>query len=285
VVDVAIVGDTEPVDVLGRDWMIEAMTAPTLAGRIAAGAAVGRQIMERTGALFAVAQQAAAVEPLIAGYWQEGREQSRHAQRVFWTRLADDGLLPQDTDLAWLIDTASVIAAAETYLLVTRMLGWDLDTYQAWVAATWTRLLTGPGGISALPDPELVDEGSPDRVELVVAHPAGQEVDFVGGNGGNQDRQVGELAVEPGPLGGRSRRASGLLGGGPRDLPVQGGIAEFAGVGGGECVAGNEVGTGQLADEIVGGGVVGAPAEVDDLGVVAGVVGKGEEGAVRQQAQ
>ena len=195
VVDVAIVGDTEPVDVLGRDWMIEAMTAPTLAGRIAAGAAVGRQIMERTGALFAVAQQAAAVEPLIAGYWQEGREQSRHAQRVFWTRLADDGLLPQGTDLAWLIDTASVIAAAETYLLVTRMLGWDLDTYQAWVAATWTRLLTGPGGISALPDPELVDEGSPGRVELVVAHPAGQEVDFVGGDGGNPDRQVGEFLV------------------------------------------------------------------------------------------
>jgi len=145
VVDVAIVGDTELVDVLGRDWMIEAMSAPTLAARIAAGAAVGRQIMERTGALFAVAQQAAAVEPLIAGYWQEGREGSRRAQQVFWTRLADDGLLPPGTDLAWLVDTASVIAAAETYLLVTRMLGWDLDTYQAWVAATWTRLLTSPG--------------------------------------------------------------------------------------------------------------------------------------------
>ena len=37
----------------------------------------------------------------------------------------------------------SVIAAAETYLLVTRMLGWDLDAYQAWVAVTLTRLLTG----------------------------------------------------------------------------------------------------------------------------------------------
>ena len=85
------------------------------------------------------------VEPLIAAAWQEGREQSRHAQRVFWSRMADDGLLPPGTDLAWLIDTASVIAAAETYLLVTRMHGWDLDTYQAWVAATWTRLLTGPG--------------------------------------------------------------------------------------------------------------------------------------------
>jgi AcrR family transcriptional regulator len=142
VVDVAIVGDTEPVDVLGRDWMIEAMTAPTLAGRIAAGAAAGRQIMERTGALFAVAQQAAAVEPLIAAAWQEGREQSRHAQEVC-TKLADDGLLPPGIDLTWLIDTTTVLVAAETYLLVTRMLGWDLDAYETWVAATLTRLLAG----------------------------------------------------------------------------------------------------------------------------------------------
>jgi hypothetical protein len=104
--------------------------------------------MERTGALFAVAQQAAAVEPLIAGFWQEGREQSRHGQEVLWTRLADDGLLAPGTDLTWLIDTASIMAAAETYLLVTRMLGWDLDAYQDWLAVTWTRLLAGPGDIS-----------------------------------------------------------------------------------------------------------------------------------------
>ena len=145
VVDVAIVGDTEPVGVLDRDWMRLAMTAATLAERIAAGAAIGRQIMQRTGGLFAVAQQAAAVEPLIAAFWQEGREQSRHAQEVVWTRLADDGLLPPDIDLTWLIDTASIMASAETYLLVSRMLGWDLDAYQDWLTTTLTRLVTGPG--------------------------------------------------------------------------------------------------------------------------------------------
>jgi hypothetical protein len=144
VVDVAIVGDTEPVDVLGRDWMIEAMTGPALAGRIAAEAAAGRQIMERTGALFAVAQQAAAVEPLIAAAWQEGREQTRHGQEVFCTKLADDGLLAPGTDLTWLIDTTTVLVAAETYLLVTRMLGWDLDAYQEWLELSLTRLVTPP---------------------------------------------------------------------------------------------------------------------------------------------
>jgi AcrR family transcriptional regulator len=140
VVDVAIVGDTQPVDVLSRDWAQAGMTARTAAERIAASAAIVRQIMQRTGPLFAVAQQAAAVEPLIAEFWQQGREQSRRAQVVFWTRMADDDLLDPQVDLAWLIDTASLLAAAETYLLVTRMTSWDLDTYQNWLAATLTLL-------------------------------------------------------------------------------------------------------------------------------------------------
>jgi AcrR family transcriptional regulator len=140
VVDVAIVGDTEPVDVLGRDWMQAALTAPTAAERIAASAAVGRQIMERTGALFAVAQQAAAVEPLIAAQWQQGREQTRYAHAVFWTRMAEDGLLDPRIDLGWLIDTSTILASAETYLLITRLTDWDLDAYQNWLVTTRARL-------------------------------------------------------------------------------------------------------------------------------------------------
>jgi AcrR family transcriptional regulator len=144
VIDVAIVGDTEPVDVLGRDWMQAAMTAPTAAERIAASAAASRQIMQRTGALFAVAQQAAAVEPMIAGFWQQGREQTRHAFAVFWTRMAEDGLLGPAADLTWLIDTTSILAAAETYLLITRTTGWDLDAYERWLARTFSQLMATP---------------------------------------------------------------------------------------------------------------------------------------------
>ena len=140
VIDVAIVGDTQPVDVLGRDWMQAALTAPAAAERIAASAAAGRQIMERTGALFAVAQQAAAVEPLIAGFWQQGREQTRHGHAVFWTRMADDGLLDPGADLAWVIDTSTILGSAETYLLITRLTGWDLDAYQDWLVTTGMRL-------------------------------------------------------------------------------------------------------------------------------------------------
>jgi AcrR family transcriptional regulator len=144
VVDVAIVGDTEAVDVLGREWAQAAFTAATRTERIAAFAAMGRQIMQRAGALFAVAQQAAAIEPLIAGFWQQGRAQSRHTQSVMWTRMADDGLLDQAIDLEWLIDTASLLGAAETYLLITRMTDWDLDGYELWLSRTWTSLTAPP---------------------------------------------------------------------------------------------------------------------------------------------
>ena len=144
VIDVAIVGDTEPVDVLGRDWMQVALTAPTAAERIAANAAASRQIMQRTGALFAVAQQAAAVEPLIAGFWQQGREQTRRNHAIFWTRMADDGLLGPAVDLTWLIDTTSILAAAETYLLITRTTGWDLDAYERWLIRTLSQLIASP---------------------------------------------------------------------------------------------------------------------------------------------
>jgi AcrR family transcriptional regulator len=144
VIDVAIVGDTEPVDVLGRDWMQAALAAPTAAERIAASAAASRQIMQRTGGLFAVAQQAAAVEPLIAGFWQQGREQTRHTFAVFWTRMAEDGLLAPGADLTWLTDTTSVLAAAETYLLITRTTGWDLDAYERWLIRTFSQLMASP---------------------------------------------------------------------------------------------------------------------------------------------
>jgi hypothetical protein len=49
-------------------------------------------------------------------------------------------------DLAWLIDTASILAAAETYLLVTRMVGWDLDAYERWLARTLSQLMA-PGPV------------------------------------------------------------------------------------------------------------------------------------------
>lgn len=147
VVDVAVAGDTRPIDVVSRDWFQAALTAPTLAERVAAYASASADLLARAGDLIAIAQQAEPVEPVIAAASRAGREATRDAVRLFCTRLRDDGLLPDDCDVSWLADTASLLSQAQTYLLGRDTLGWTSDQYQHWLASTLRRLISaaGPG--------------------------------------------------------------------------------------------------------------------------------------------
>lgn len=147
VVDVAVAGDTRPIDVISRDWFQTALTAPTLAERVAACASGSSALMARAGDLIAIAQQAEPVEPAIAAAAQAAREATRDAVRLFCIRLRDDGLLPDGCDVGWLADTASLLSQAQTYLLGRDTLGWTSDQYQHWLASTLDRLIAaaGPG--------------------------------------------------------------------------------------------------------------------------------------------
>jgi AcrR family transcriptional regulator len=151
VVDVAIVGDTQDVDVQGRDWYQAAFTAPTIDERIGLFADGSAALMARAGDVFAVAQQAEPVEPVIADAFRAGRAATRDSLRHFFTRLRDDGLLPADADLDWLCDTAGVLAHANTYLLIRETLGWTTDQYRTWLRSSWQRLVTAaaPGAPAA----------------------------------------------------------------------------------------------------------------------------------------
>jgi hypothetical protein len=53
-------------------------------------------------------------------------------------------LLGPGADLTWLTDTTSILSVAETYLLITRTTGWDLDTYERWLNRTLSRLIASP---------------------------------------------------------------------------------------------------------------------------------------------
>lgn len=143
VVDAAIVGDLQPVDVLGRDWTVEGFGAPTRQRRIAAVVHMNRQIMERTGDLFAVALQAAATEPEIEGFWEEGRAGSLRVQQMFWTKAREDGLLSTSVDLDWLIETCTVLGSAQSYLLGRTMFAWTPEQYEAQLLESFIRLSSG----------------------------------------------------------------------------------------------------------------------------------------------
>ena len=98
-------------------------------------------LMSRTGDLLDVAQQAAATEPAIAAAAQAGREETRRVLGEFWRRIDEDSLLPAACDVAWLTETATLLAPADTFLLLWRPTGWDISSYQDWLERTWTRLI------------------------------------------------------------------------------------------------------------------------------------------------
>jgi hypothetical protein len=62
--------------------------------------------------------------------------------------MAEDGLLDPGLDLDWLIDTSTILASAETYLLITRVTSWDLEAYQDWLVTTGLRLTQAAEGNS-----------------------------------------------------------------------------------------------------------------------------------------
>ncbi len=140
VIDMALVGDLAPVDVVSREWYRTATTAPALEARIAALAQGSARLMASAAEVIAVAREAEPTEPLLAAAARAGRAATRDAIRAFWTRAHDDGLLPAGCDLTWLADTTSVLAHAETYLLMRETLQMTPNQYQAWLATTWQRM-------------------------------------------------------------------------------------------------------------------------------------------------
>src|SRR5215831_2801557 len=140
VIDVALVGDLAPIDVVSRTWYRTATTAPTLDARIAALATGSAQLMMSAADVIAVAREAEPAEPLLAAAAHAGRAATRDAIRTFWARAHEDGLLPAGCDLAWLADTTSVLAHAETYLLMRETLRLTPEQYQNWLATTWRRM-------------------------------------------------------------------------------------------------------------------------------------------------
>jgi AcrR family transcriptional regulator len=141
VIDVALVGDLAPIDVVSREWYRTATTAPTLEERIAALARGSARLMASAADVIAVAREAEPGEPLLAAAAHAGRAATRDVIRAFWTRAGDDGLLPPECDLAWLADTTSVLAHAETYLLMRETLQMTPGEYEKWLAVTWHRMV------------------------------------------------------------------------------------------------------------------------------------------------
>jgi AcrR family transcriptional regulator len=132
-VDVTMVGDQEAVPVMDRPWAITALEAPTAAERTSAFAAAIRRVMERAGAVFRTAAQAAVAEPEAAALWALGQRKREEDATAFVAALDGASMLRGDRPRASAAATVWLLTSPETFLQLTDGLGWSLEEYEQWL--------------------------------------------------------------------------------------------------------------------------------------------------------
>lgn len=137
--DVAVVGDEEPVPLLDRPWVRELATAGYGPAAVGLFLAQTRQICDRTFPLYAVIRAAAASE---AGDLLTENQRQRYAGvRVVAGLLgAKPGFRP-DVSISKAADLLYALATEDSYGLLVVERGWPADEWQAWSAGALSQML------------------------------------------------------------------------------------------------------------------------------------------------
>ena len=143
VVENAIVGDDEDVPAAGRDWFVEAVAQTDLDRKLRQIAALTSALHERSGAIFAVARDAASVDPKIANLWAYGKRGHRADMTVLARSFAECGLLPPGLDLAWATTTLYVLLGPEAWHLTRTELQLDENGYHDWLLSQLRQAFRG----------------------------------------------------------------------------------------------------------------------------------------------
>ena len=137
-VDVAAVGDDEPIAMLDRPWLEEARTEPDPRRVIELWTRYGRGIVTRVGPIMRVVRDAAVVDPEMAEQWATNMTQTAAAFRVLAEQLDDRGALRVPVDEA--TDILCALSGLEMYLgLADR--GWPAEQWERGVVDALTHAL------------------------------------------------------------------------------------------------------------------------------------------------
>jgi AcrR family transcriptional regulator len=142
VMDVAAVGDDEPVPLLDRPWLQAVRDQPDPRRALETWLETSRAIFGRVAPLLSVVRDAAGTDPEMAEQWRVNEEQRYTAHRSLAELLTAKGdvLRPGLTadDAADIIFT---LLSPEVYLLLTSVRGWPPARWQDWAADTITRAI------------------------------------------------------------------------------------------------------------------------------------------------
>jgi AcrR family transcriptional regulator len=153
--DVAAVGDDDPVPLLDRPWVKEIQQETDPVRIIALWLATGRVILDRIAPLMRVVRGATGTDPEVAAQWDTNQAQTRMAHGFLAELLARRGALKPGLDVEQARDIAFVIGNAETYLQFTDVCEWTPDEWQQRTAAVLTAaLVEGHSECGVPPSPQ-----------------------------------------------------------------------------------------------------------------------------------
>ena len=127
--DVAAVGDDEPVALLERPWFEKIRFEPDPLRMIELWLVNSREIMERIGPIMGVVRDAAATDPDMAAQWAANEDQRATAFAMLARLLAERGALRVPVGEA--TDIICALLSLEVYALLTRR-GWTPRRWERW---------------------------------------------------------------------------------------------------------------------------------------------------------
>jgi AcrR family transcriptional regulator len=133
--DIAAVGDDEPVALLDRPWVERLRTQSDPATMISLWVAGGRSILERIGPIMRVVRDAAGTDPDLATQWSTNQQQTRTAHRLLAQLLADRDVLKPGMTVEEAADVVFTLQSIEVYWLLTTTCGWTVSRWETWTTA------------------------------------------------------------------------------------------------------------------------------------------------------
>jgi AcrR family transcriptional regulator len=146
-VDIATVGDDEPVPLLDRPWVQQTRTEPDPQRLVALWVRNSRTIFGRIAPIMRVVRDAAGVDPDMAAQWETNERQRAVAFGVLAQLLADRGVLKPGMSVNEATDIVFALLSTEVYLLFTTTRGWTPAHWERWTAATLASSLLGSSAL------------------------------------------------------------------------------------------------------------------------------------------
>ncbi len=156
VVEAAAAGEAQPLRVMDRPWMRQAMTEKSAHRALALVVDHGVDIYGRVAPLRPAIEVAAASDPDINAYWRAVAEARKGGMRTFVERLAELQALRPGLTVPRATDVMFVVNSHEVFLGLTRDGGWAVTDFKRWLCDALSQQLLDP---TALESPAAATAG------------------------------------------------------------------------------------------------------------------------------